>query len=593
MPINVGEYYITASSNGNDTYKGSSLDCTKAIIIAKKDITPTISSCSDKTYDGNTTANCEGSITGILENETATLVKNCTFNDKNADSNKTVTCALSLTGNNAENYELTTSSITKTASISKKTLTGTITASNKEYDGTVSATCTLKALSDKVGADDVSAVLGTCTFNTKDVGTGKQVTCTGISLSGNDKGNYVLTSTTVTGNADITKAALSVKADDKTMPYGGSAPTYTKTISGFVNSETESVLGGSLGYSIKNGSTTISNVTNADAGSYDIIPSGLTSVNYEITFVKGTLTIERARTATIPTSANYCQTGLVYDGSEQTLTKTAGVGYTFSGNKKTNAGTYTITATLSSNNYKWNDDTSEPKTFSCSINKKNPSLITEVGILQLENNRGKVNYDYDGDGEIVCESNNSNLTCNVDVLNKVIDIDGSVDGVITIKSRNSHNYVEVEKSITVMQKEIVEAIVSKDNNTVINNDKINIKIAYNYTLTYGELMHKLEIVSNHLVIKNANGDNVSSNSEVLGTGSQIIMDNAKYTIVISGDVNKDGKITALDYIAIRNHMLETKVLSEKQIEFKAADMNNDNRISALDYISIRKMMMEG
>lgn len=58
-----------------------------------------------------------------------------------------------------------------------------------------------------------------------------------------------------------------------------------------------------------------------------------------------------------------------------------------------------------------------------------------------------------------------------------------------------------------------------------------------------------------------------------------------------GGKNKDGKIGALDYILIRNHMLKTRMIIGNDIEFIAADMNSDGKISALDYITILKIMM--
>ena len=77
-------------------------------------------------------------------------------------------------------------------------------------------------------------------------------------------------------------------------------------------------------------------------------------------------------TATIPTDS-LC-VSRTYNGSTQVLTSvTTGTGYSLSGYSKINAGTYTITATLSSG-YKWSDDTTTDKTFNCSINKKNITI---------------------------------------------------------------------------------------------------------------------------------------------------------------------------------------------------------------------------
>ena len=73
-------------------------------------------------------------------------------------------------------------------------------------------------LSSDTVALDVNGATGT--FDTKDVGTGKTVTVTGLTLTGADAGNYVITPPTTT--ADITVATLTVSgftANNK--PYDG------------------------------------------------------------------------------------------------------------------------------------------------------------------------------------------------------------------------------------------------------------------------------------------------------------------------------------------------------------------------------------
>ena len=75
--------------------------------------------------------------------------------------------------------------------------------------------------------------------------------------------------------------------------------------------------------------------------------------------------------ATSPTS-DLCKTGLVYTGSSQIIAE-AGIGYNLTDNKQTNAGEYTITATLNPG-YKWDDNTTGDKTFNCSISKATPII---------------------------------------------------------------------------------------------------------------------------------------------------------------------------------------------------------------------------
>ena len=86
--------------------------------------------------------------------------------------------------------------------------------------------------------------------------------------------------------------------------------------------------------------------------------------------------------ATVPTAANYCKTGLVYSGSSQTLTNNAAAGYTFSGNTGTDAESYTVTATLSSG-YVWSNGTLTDKTFTCSIEQATPTITFSPDSLTL------------------------------------------------------------------------------------------------------------------------------------------------------------------------------------------------------------------
>ena len=96
----------------------------------------------------------------------------------------------------------------------------------------------------------------------------------------------------------IDKAPLTIKANDKTIGYGDDPDNAGVTYTGFVGSpvQTESVLGGTLGYSyITSGDDphpyTPYDPQYGNQGSYVITPSGLTSTNYDITFSTGVLTV--------------------------------------------------------------------------------------------------------------------------------------------------------------------------------------------------------------------------------------------------------------------------------------------------------------
>ena len=58
-----------------------------------------------------------------------------------------------------------------------------------------------------------------------------------------------------------------------------------------------------------------------------------------------------------------------------------------------------------------------------------------------------------------------------------------------------------------------------------------------------------------------------------------------------GDVNKDGKVTSIDYILVRKYIMHMLTLnSDEQVR---ADMNGDKKITSTDYILIRKAIING
>lgn len=106
-----------------------------------------------------------------------------------------------------------------------------------------------------------------------------------ITPSGLTSSNYNITFTA--GTLTVNKAPLTITADNKSVTYGEAAPEYTVSYSGFVNSETASVLGGFLNIAC-------TYAQNDNVGTYVITPSGFSAQNYVITYVGGTLTVSLA-----------------------------------------------------------------------------------------------------------------------------------------------------------------------------------------------------------------------------------------------------------------------------------------------------------
>ena len=84
---------------------------------------------------------------------------------------------------------------------------------------------------------------------------------------------------------------LEIKANDKTQ-IAGAALAATVTITGFTDGDTITDLGGTLAFEVTDeDNAAVANVTAATPGTYKVMPKGLTSDKYYLSFIAGTLTI--------------------------------------------------------------------------------------------------------------------------------------------------------------------------------------------------------------------------------------------------------------------------------------------------------------
>jgi filamentous hemagglutinin family protein len=178
--------------------------------------------------------------------------------------------------------------------ITPKALSVSVSADDKVYDGTVAATGTVGGLSGIVGGDDVTA-WGSFAFNDADVGAGKAVNVTNLTLSGADAGNYTLSPNAAT-NASITPAALSVSADALSKTYGEADPSFTFNFAGFVGGDNASLFTGRLaraaGETVAGGPYAIGQGTLSAGGNYTI---NFTGADFTITPAALTITANDAQ----------------------------------------------------------------------------------------------------------------------------------------------------------------------------------------------------------------------------------------------------------------------------------------------------------
>ena len=233
---------LTGSDQAN--YLLTSPTATTTATIEQRQVTASITA-ADKIYDGNDHAaisSCslesqDGNHGVIGSDDVDCAGTNGHFDNKNAGAGKTVTADIGLTGADKDNYVLTSSSASTTATINKRDVTASISAADKTYDGSDAATisdCSLNAATGNVGAisgDDIDCVASNAHFNNKNAGLNKPVSAD-VALAGDDKDNYNLTSSSAETTASISKrnVTASITAAGKTYNGNDSAAITSCTL---------------------------------------------------------------------------------------------------------------------------------------------------------------------------------------------------------------------------------------------------------------------------------------------------------------------------------------------------------------------------
>jgi hypothetical protein len=225
----LGNQTFTTSAWNNTTYSaaGSFTVVSPVVNVAAASITPTFSA-SNKTYNGDNVASV--TYTGPTPAGVTVNYANATFSNENVGTGKTVTISgISLSGGNAGFYTLSTNSVTTTANIAARALTVSATGVNKVYNGDATATVTLS--DNRVSGDLFTASYTSATFADKNVGTGKTVSVSGITITGTDAGNYSF-NTTASTTATIAQADANVSINPYSGTYDAAAHNLTGSVTG-------------------------------------------------------------------------------------------------------------------------------------------------------------------------------------------------------------------------------------------------------------------------------------------------------------------------------------------------------------------------
>lgn len=125
--------------------------------------------------------------------------------------------------------------------------------------------------------------------------------------------------------------------------------------------------------------------------------------------------------------------------------------------------------------------------------------------------------------------------------------------------------------------------VNNSNNNNNNNDNKSDEIKLNDE--YAKVDGNTLIVTPNSTINNI----ANSASGTLKTGETVKVGRKSYTVAMLGDANGDGKVTAIDYMKIKNNIMGSSTLAKTNKI--AADVNMDERITAIDYMKIKNYIM--
>jgi filamentous hemagglutinin family protein len=217
VAINVAGINASGADAGNYVLASNS-SSTSANITAR---TLNISTTGvDKVYDGTTATTVTYGSDKVAGDVLSFSNISSTFAGKNVGTGVAISVAgISASGTDAGNYVLASNASSTSANITARTLNISTTGVDKVYDGNTNAVVTYG--SDKIAGDVLNFSNTSSTFAGKNVGTGVAISVAGISASGADAGNYVLSSNASSTSANITARTLNVSTTGVDKVYDG------------------------------------------------------------------------------------------------------------------------------------------------------------------------------------------------------------------------------------------------------------------------------------------------------------------------------------------------------------------------------------
>ncbi len=159
---------------------------------------------------------------------------------------------------------------------------------------------------------------------------------------------------------------------------------------------------------------------------------------------------------------------------------------------------------------------------------------------------------------------------------------------VTFKTEDGAHTVSI--TVTVVEKEDFK--LSSSLKVTEDNQIVDI----HSETSASDILSNIEVTDSIKVeIRSRNGGEVLTGSKKVGTGTTVTLSTSdgeviqSYVIIVKGDVNGDGAVSASDYVIIKNSIMGSVNLDKSQR--LGADANADGEVSALDYVLIKNHIM--
>ena len=570
--INAGEYTVYYYVSGDNNYNSKSGSI--KVNINKKVITKPVSS-SDKTYNGTIqnsnivkpdgvsikNGSIESATNAGKYNITYILDQNHIWND---GSNNDVTIIWKINPYNISNAlvngvsdkvyngnNIVQDNINVTVPIpSGKTSNPTYNVTYKDNLNSGVATMIITGTGNYTGTKNV-------TFKINKANNPAIVKANILTYNGKEQ--ELITVSNIKGNICYSYNPISSCSTNESIPKKINAGEYTVYY----------YVSGDNNYNSKSGSIKVN--INKKSGS-------ISYLNKSITKTQGDQAFTNVLTKTGDGIINYSSS----DNKVATIDKNGKVTILSSGNTVIKA------IVIDGENYFYNI---KEASYTLTVNKKIINIpITSISLNKTSGTK------YIGETEnLIVSYNPSNTTDNKSITwttsnkkvatinNGVVKAVGVGNAVITAKVMNK----TATYNITVKKKEN-RPITYKY--TYDSSKKIIFKLNNNVNINTfkNNLNYSSVIKSNNNILKD--NDLIRTNMTITYTDDE---GNVQiYNTSVLGDVNGDGNINALDYVKIKNHIMNTKKITG-DVFILSADYNNDGKISALDYVRIKNYIMNG